>query len=323
VVKKTFLLLSFFFLYIVALHAQKITARATVDSSYYKVGDFVHLTINVTHDKNINISAPVIGDSTSDFEVINSKPAVVKKEGNKFLTTYEYTLSKYDSGEVYLPHIPVYYTESGDTDIQIAYTNPIKFTVSTIKVNLNKPIKDIKKPITIPLNWKLIVLIILILLLIAAVIFYFYNKHRKNKKPAEVSKKVIMKPPHVIALYELRALEEKQLWQKGKIKEYHSDITEIIRKYFHDQFFLPAMELTTTEVMDYLKKVEDAAPILDLTYKFLTDADLVKFAKFMPMDSVNEDMMKEAVEIVEKTKPKPQKELVRSESTASREDKDV
>lgn len=322
-VKRIFIILSCLFLYVSILHAQKITARATVDSSHYKVGDFVHLTINVTHDKNINLSAPVVGDSTSDFEVIDSKPAVVKKEGNKFLTTYKYTLSKYDSGEVSLPHIPVYYTENGDTDLQVAYTNPIRFTVSTIKVNLNKPIKDIKKPLVIPLNWKIIVLIILIILLIGALIFYFYNRYKKKKQPAEVTKKVIMKPPHVIALYELRALEEKQLWQKGMIKEYHSDITEIIRKYFHDQFFLPAMELTTTEVMDYLKKVDDASPILDTTYKFFTNADLVKFAKFKPMDSVNEEMMKEAVEIVEKTKPKPEKELVQSESTASREDKHV
>jgi hypothetical protein len=40
-----------------------------------------------------------------------------------------------------------------------------------------------------------------------------------------------------------------------------------------------------------------------ITENFLTNADLVKFAKFSPLSSVNEEMMKQAVDIVEKTKP--------------------
>ncbi len=122
-------------------------------------------------------------------------------------------------------------------------------------------------------------------------------------------RKVIEKPPHVIAIYELRALEQEQLWQKGSIKEYHSRITEIIRRYFQDQFYLPALELTTSEVMQYLKQVRKAGVITETTYNFLSNADLVKFAKFKPMASINEEMMKQAIEIVEKTKPVPEKEI--------------
>ena len=100
-----------------------------------------------------------------------------------------------------------------------------------------------------------------------------------------------------------------QLRQKGMIKDYHSRITEIIRRYFQDQFYLPALELTTSEVMQYLKQVRRAEIIIDTTFNFLSNADLVKFAKFKPMASVNEEMMKQAVEIVEKTKPVPEKEI--------------
>lgn len=309
-VRKILSAVIFFLACNLTIHAQAITAKAFVDSSIYKVGDYINLTVNVKHDQNISLSSPVLGDSTSGFEVIDSKPPLVKKNGNELNTTFQFTLSKYDSGEVNIAHIPIYYTVKGDTAIKVAYTNPVSFLVRTVNVNLQQPIKDVKDPIKIPLNWKLIILIALIILLILAVIFYYYNKYKKKKKPEVVTKKIIARPPHVTALYELRALEEKQLWQKGMIKEYHTAITEIIRKYFHDQFFLPAMELTTTEVIDYLKKVEDASKILDLTYKFLSNADLVKFAKFQPMDSINEAMMKEAVEIVEKTKPKQVKELV-------------
>ena len=49
--------------------------------------------------------------------------------------------------------------------------------------------------------------------------------------------------------------------------------------------------------------------IIEITYDFLSNADLVKFAKFKPMASINEEMMKQATEIVEKTKPAPEKEI--------------
>ena len=61
---------------------------------------------------------------------------------------------------------------------------------------------------------------------------------------------------------------------------------------------LPALELTTSEQMQQLKKVSSAENILNITNEFLNNADLVKFAKFQPLPSVNEVMMKQAKEIV-------------------------
>ncbi len=118
-----------------------------------------------------------------------------------------------------------------------------------------------------------------------------------------VKKKIIRIPAHVKALTALDHLDHEQLWQKGKVKEYHSKITGIVRNYFEDRFQLPALELTTTEQMEQLKKVSAAKIILEETNQFLNNADLVKFAKFIPMASVNEEMMKQAKDIVNKTIP--------------------
>ena len=40
---------------------------------------------------------------------------------------------------------------------------------------------------------------------------------------------------------------------------------------------------------------------MNVTFDFLTNADLVKFAKFQPLGSVNEEMMKQARNIVQTT----------------------
>ena len=114
---------------------------------------------------------------------------------------------------------------------------------------------------------------------------------------------IIKIAPHEAALKSLRSLEEQKLWQQGNIKEYHSRITEIIRRYFEERFNFLALEMTSSEVLLNLRSLNEGNKIMDITNSFLSNADLVKFAKFQPIPSVNEEMMKQAYEIVETTKP--------------------
>jgi hypothetical protein len=141
----------------------------------------------------------------------------------------------------------------------------------------------------------------LIVLIAIEAAYYLFRRYKQRKAEQPVIKKIIQIPSHVRALSALDKLESEQLWQKGKVKEYHSNITGIIRGYFEERFNLPALELTTSEQMQQLKTVPSAENILSITNEFLNNADLVKFAKFIPLPSVNEEMMKQAKEIVNST----------------------
>ena len=94
----------------------------------------------------------------------------------------------------------------------------------------------------------------LIGLIILAAAYYIYRKYQERKAGYVPEKVVIKLPAHVTALKSLRSLREKQMWQKGMVKEYHSEITEIIRKYFEERFNLPALEMTSGEAVDELRK---------------------------------------------------------------------
>ena len=144
---------------------------------------------------------------------------------------------------------------------------------------------------------------ILIGLVVLGTAYFLYRKYRKRKSEEPVEKKIIKIPAHIKALTELDNLATEQLWQKGLIKDYHSNITGIVRGYFEERFELPALELTTSESMIELRKVSEAEIIFETTNNFLNNADLVKFAKFIPLDSVNEEMMIQAKEIVNQTIP--------------------
>ena len=299
---RTYFLLSV--LLTIKIAAQSVSVLASVDSSDYLVGDFINYTLEVRADKNIQVTTPFIRDSLKNVEIIKELEPLTKEENNIKSTTFGFILSYYDSASITIPPIAIRYKTPGDSQEIIVLSNSVTFNVHKVKVLQQAEIKDVKEPITIRLDWKLILLITLISLLILALAIYFYLRYKKKKVEHPVKKKIIRIPAHVRALAALNNLEGEQLWQKGKVKEYHTDVTGIIRGYFEERFNLPALELTTAEQMQQLRKVSAAENILEETNQFLNNADLVKFAKFNPLPSVNDEMMKQAKDIVTKTIPK-------------------
>jgi hypothetical protein len=128
-----------------------------------------------------------------------------------------------------------------------------------------------------------------------------YRKRKLAEKPEE---KYVPPPKaaHIVALEELALLKEKRLWQQGLVKPYYSEATEIVRRYFEHRFGFMALEKTTDEIMDDLRRFANAYPVLEQTDRVLRRADLVKFAKHEASIPEHEETLAAAFEIVDKTK---------------------
>jgi len=302
----------YLFLFLVSAlnYGQGLRVKASTDTTEYKVGDAINYTLTIEYDKKIGIIPPQIKDSLKGVDILQVLPPVTTENNDKRTTVIKAVVSRYDSCVVTIPPIAIKYKlltkpdeklSSQDTTLKTLLSYPVTFSVHLLKVNTQAEIKDVKNPESIPYDWRLIVLWILLALMLIGGGWYLYQWNRKRKAGlANIPKKIIL-PPHVEALNALKELELKQLWQKGMVKEYHSEITEIIRSYFEKKFNLPALELTTTEVNLQLSQRKGAENIIDIANEFLNNADLVKFAKFKPENSVNAEMMKQAVEIVNRT----------------------
>lgn len=287
-----------------SLKAQNISVSASTDTTDYKVGDYIKYQLELKYDKNIKVFLPSIKDSIKNLEFIQVLKPEKSEVDNKIIERHTYIFSKYDSSSVTIPSYKIYYQLPKDTAKQFLAVNPVTITVKTLQVELQKDIRDVKKPIKVPINLLLIALIILLIILLSVGGYYLYRYYKK-KKESKISEEVEIKiPPHEIALNELRILEEKKLWQQGLVKEYHSEITEIIRKYFEGRFNFRALEMTSSEILACLSYLEEGKNIVNLANDFFNNADMVKFAKFQPMPSVNEEMMKQAYKIVNETIPK-------------------
>ena len=295
------------------LRAQNITVSATTDTSIYKVGDFIKYQIEITHVKGVTTYLPSVKDSVKTLEYIQTLPSEKNEVNNKVIERYKFIFSKYDSSQVTIPSITLEYVDLGSSTRRTIQTNPITITVRTIPVNVQEDIRDVKEPMKLPLNWLLIGFIVfgIFALLVAAYFIYQYYK-KKNVLKENIIPEVKI-PPYEIALAKLLELEQKKLWQNGLVKEYHSEVTEIVRQYFENRFNFRALELTSAEILAVLGYMEEGKRIVETSENFFSNADLVKFAKFEPMPKVNEEMMKQAYEIVNQTIPAPPAQIVSEE----------
>jgi hypothetical protein len=292
--------------------AQNISVSATTDTTIYKVGDFIKYQIEITHEKGIVVYLPSVKDSIKTLDFIQTLPAEKNEANNKIIERYRFIFSKYDSAQVTIPAVTISYTEWNSVKKNIK-TNPITITVRTLPVNTQEDIRDIKEPLKLPLNWLLIGLIVFLIfaLLVAAYFIYRYYKKKNALKESIIPEVKI--PPHEIALAKLAELEQKKLWQNGLVKQFHSEVTEIVRQYFEDRFNFRALEMTSAEILAVLSYMEDGKKIAGTSENFFSNADLVKFAKFEPMPKINDEMMKQAYDIVNQTIPAPVPQIVSEE----------
>ncbi len=298
-----FLLGVFFVFIVVNVQAQTISVVAYTDTTDYLVGDFINYEIEVVTRKNIEVISPSFPDTLSQLELIASEEPVLTEDEKSKTAIYKFIFAGYDSVQAVIPSVVVKYRIANDTSFKKIVIDSVVIQIHTVPVSTAEEIKDVKSPITIPYNWMWLLLWVAIAVFLIVAGYFSYKKYKQKKSEQPIEKKIIIIPPHVKALAALEKLDNEQLWQKGFIKDYHSRITEIIRNYFEERFDLPAMELTTTETIHHLKSIKEKENILDITYDFLSNADLVKFARFQPLESVNEEMMKQAKEIIQSTIP--------------------
>lgn len=159
--------------------------------------------------------------------------------------------------------------------------------------------------------WKYILLVIL--LIIAGCCYYFT---RRKPDETEVLSEIPLLPPYEEAIEALGALKAAKLWQAGQDKEYYTRLTDILRRYIDRRFGINAVEMTTTQIIDTLKRNEETRAVNQQMKQILEIADFVKFANMRPLPDDNEASWNRAEKFVNDTKPEP--EVVADEATTGK-----
>ncbi len=285
-------------------------AVLSLDTSSIRIGERVQLRLNATLPKTASIYWPAISDTiTAAVEVASKSKVDTNATSRKDFINYNQTISitSFDTGFHYIPPFTIRYSYSGDTTRRELLSEGVYLKVRTVEVDTTRAIRDIRGPLQAPLSFAEMapyLAAIAVIGLIIGLIWYYLWRKRMNKPLFPVITRT-QGPPWQIALQSLDGLEDKKLWQNGKIKEYYSELTDIIRHYLHQQFGIEAMEMITSEILeayDLANLKSDSRLILT---NILEQADYAKFAKAIPQRSENELSMTYSRQFIKETKPIP------------------
>jgi len=288
------------------LPAQEIGARATLDSTDILIGDQLKLHLELTVPAGSKVSWPFFEDTlTAHVEVLRRSAIDTATSGKeKYTLRQELVITSFDSGSYVVPPIPFRFHMPGDSTGYYAETDPLRLSVSTVQTDPAADIKPIKPPLKAPITFREIAPWLLGALLLALLAFslYYFIKRRKEKKPIFQIRPKPALPPHEIALEAFEALRRKKLWQSGKVKDYYSEMTDIVREYIEGRFRIRALEMTTDEITEALKSADVSGPARERLKTTLVSADLVKFAKAQPLPAENDTCLDICVEFVRETR---------------------
>jgi hypothetical protein len=145
--------------------------------------------------------------------------------------------------------------------------------------------------------------ILVVPLLVLAIFFLIRWFRKRNRKSFIPPPPAIIRKPHEIAMEQLHVLESEKLWQNGNYKQYHIRITDIVREYIEKRYMTRALEQTTDEILDSLRHAITLPDVREDLARLLRQADLVKFAKDIPVASENEMAMNLSRKFIMATAP--------------------
>ena len=292
--------LSFLFALFNSMNIFSQDVSAKTDTTNIRIGE--HFFYEIFVSDSTNVVLPKL-EKLQGLEIIeDQKTDTVKNQLFK-----KYIMTGFDSGAYYIPSQQVFIRG------RAYFTDSILINVATVKVDtVKQPIFEIKSIQSEPYvfdDFKPYIKWILLGLLLIGFFVYFIIT-RKKRDYTEKEEIVEALPPIETAINKLKQLDEKLLWQNNQVKEYYSELTEIVRDYIEKEIKIPALEITTDELLNYLKDclIAETIDTNDETIKklkaLLEESDLVKFAKSKPLSHEIEEDRRGAETIIQQLKIK-------------------
>ena len=294
---------------VVNVFAGQVVVKASIDSAKIKIGEQARITLSVTKSKNDNVVFPAYTDTLGDgIEVVGiTNRDTTKIDDEMESISQQIVVTSFDSTLAIIK--PFVFVCNGDSQM----TEELSLKVIPVQVDTTKnDLKDIKPIYSAPIDWRGILLTVLLVVAILAALtglWFLYRKYRKKKGETVEEKVIIPENPYLIAIKKLDEIKSEKVWQKGLLKRYYTDVTDVLREYVKFRFSIDAPEMTSDQILDSLAvnekfgECEEKDTVIKDLKEVLHIADLVKFAKWMPSFSDNDRIISVAYDFIEKTKP--------------------
>ena len=278
---------------------------ATLDSTTLFIGDQTDLHLRAIGEVGEQVTMPVLdkelipGVEIVDRTIVDT---LSLKDGRVQYDQY-LTVTSFEDSLFYIAPLP--FVSGDDTvwsdGLTLNVVQPFEMDTTDMAIT------DIKGVYKAPIWWWGIFRWVLLAVLLAGVgvagyYLITYLQRRKLEEAGNVVMTEPLRPAEEVALEKLDAIKEKKIWQQGQVKEYYTQLTDVVREYIARRFEVSSVEQTSDETLrDIRPLLSERKDLYDQLRKMLTLADLVKFAKWSTTPDENELSLRNAYTFVKET----------------------
>jgi len=275
-----------------------VSVSAQFDKYRATVGDPVNYTVTLACPPDYKLTIPEKQDELGPWEVKEFK--VFQEKKDKLYSYLNYTLAAFTTGDVIIPEISFQFTNSGNSPVTVRTSSAEIYIDSILSLDRSAPaLKDIKAPLYLRVPAGVYILGSLAAVGLGAGAWFWYRKFQKNLPglPRESAEPAI--PPYRVALDELEKLGGSGLIEEGKLKEFYTALSDIVRRYLGAVYSIDTLDKTTGEIYQELRQNVPDKKALVAMKDFFEECDLVKFAKYKPDPKTAREDFEKAKLIIE------------------------
>jgi hypothetical protein len=276
----------------------QVTTR--VEPKSVTIGTPFRYTMRVETRGEVELVVPILAGQIGEF-IVTDFGEVPHGEKDGQVVERWYDLVTYETGDRIIPGPTVQYREAGGALERVDAPDALVIVESLLAVKDGAEpteVRDIKGPVAVPRDYRPLWWAAAALVLLAALVFAAYGLLNRRRQAAVIPPR----PAHEAALEALTRLRAARLLESGRHEEYYVRLSAIVRTYLESRFQLRAPEMTTEEFLQAAQRSPQllAEHRVSLA-RFLGEADLVKFARYLPSPEDAERAYSAARQFVEAT----------------------
>jgi hypothetical protein len=260
---------------------EPVQVSVSVEPETVAIGDTVRYRISISAPKEYALELPDFQDDLGGFAIKDFGSEQKIRWGKQYIEKW-FLLDTYVSGTYEIPSAIIKYTEPGSDLSEEVTVEAREVVVESVLEGTTgqTDIYDIKSVRSFPSRWGLLLAVVLaVVFVVAAIAAFFITRSKITGEPI-----IPLPPAHELAYRALDELERKDLPSAGRIKDFFSELSLIIRHYVENRFEIRAPEMTTEEFLESLRSAEELSrEHKQVLRDFLEQSDMVKFARYGPV----------------------------------------
>lgn len=277
---------------------------AAIDSTVLEMGSRAVITLNIadaSHSGTLTGLPPELSEP-ADQEAFDFSSIETDTTPGGY--TVRVGVQAWYPGVVVLP--PFGYATGSDT----AYSEPLTIKIMPVAMDSTQQLNPYEGPVAPPRkwydhipDWAVFALLGLVVAAALAAVALMYRNYRRHGSILVPKPKPI--DPYAEAKAALEDLRRRRLAESGQEKEFYTHLIDILRLYLQRRFDINAMEMSSTQILESLRRNPETRDNQPRIKQILELADFVKFAKVRPMPDDNVKAFQAIEQFVESTKPAP------------------